>query len=349
MTIARPQYPPFKHVQPTKENLPFVELGVVDLSKYRDGPEGLAARQALAADLEEAITTQGFFFLEGHGFPHDKLEYLQAVSQAILDLPLDEKAKFPAGAAQSDGDSFDDKTKLGAERGSGFKPRGYWSMQAGVRDQIEHFNYASLAFLCPLPPPFVPPSSLCLTGSSRSSLTTSRRQRNLLHPTLRNEQAYPDLVRRHLPETTEYFSYLHLVVVRKLSSLFDIILELPEGTIWSLFDVTEDKPEVSGGGFGRAMLYHGMSADDEAKTKGDWLRGHSDASSLTFITPQPMASLQFRDYHDGQWKFVGYRPNALVVNLGDRFEFLTGSFAKSTIHRVVGPPADQRGHRRLGL
>lgn len=122
------------------------------------------------------------------------------------------------------------------------------------------------------------------------------------------------------------------------------------------------------------MLYHGMSADDEKKTKGDWLRGHSDASSLTFITPQPMASLQFRDYHDGQWKFVGYRPNALVVNLGDRFEvrpaffdsstqsslralmrcrscpqFLTGSFAKSTIHRVVAPPADQRGHRRLGL
>ncbi|GAA5840735.1 hypothetical protein JCM9279_001201 [Rhodotorula babjevae] len=314
MTIARPQYPPFEHVQPTKEKIPFVELGVVDLSKYQDGPEGLSARRALAAELEEAITTQGFFFLEGHGFPQDKLEYLQAVSQAILDLPLDEKAKFPAGAAQSDGDSFDDKTKLGAERGSGFKPRGYWSMQAGVRDQIEHFNY-----------------------------------RNLLHPTLRDQQAYPDLVRRHLPETTEYFSYLHLNVVRKLSSLFDIILELPEGTIWSLFDVTEDRPDISGGGFGRAMLYHGMSADDEKKTKGDWLRGHSDASSLTFITPQPMASLQFRDYHDGEWKFVGYRPNALVVNLGDRFEFLTGSFAKSTIHRVVGPPADQRGHRRLGL
>lgn len=141
-----------------------------------------------------------------------------------------------------------------------------------------------------------------------------------MHPTLRNQQAYPDLVRRHLPETTEYFSYLHLNVVHKLSSLFDIILELPEGTIWSLFDVTEDRPEISGGGFGRAMLYHGMSADDEKKTKGDWLRGHSDASSLTFITPQPMASLQFRDYHDGEWKFVGYRPNALVVNLGDRFE-----------------------------
>lgn len=92
-----------------------------------------------------------------------------------------------------------------------------------------------------------------------------------------------------------------------------------------------------------------MSASDEAKTNNTWLRGHSDASALTFITSQPMASLQFRDYHDGEWKYVGYRPNALVLNIGDRFEFLTGGWAKSTIHRVVSPPKDQRGHRRLGL
>ncbi|BGP46955.1 hypothetical protein JCM10450v2_002807 [Rhodotorula kratochvilovae] len=314
MTIARPQYPPFEHVHPTQEKLSFVELGVVDLSRFQEGSEGLEARKALAAQLEEAVATQGFFFLEGHGFPTDKLEYLQAVSQAILDLPLEEKEKYPAGSAQSDGDAFDDKSKLGAERGSGFKPRGYWAMQHGVRDQIEHFNF-----------------------------------RNLLHPTLRNEQPLPPLVRQHLPEVAEYFSYLHLNVLRKLAALFDIILEVPEGTVWSLFDVTPDRPDLSGGGFGRAMLYHGMSAADERKTNNTWLRGHSDASSLTFITSQPMASLQFRDYHDGEWKYVGYRPNALVVNIGDRFEFLTGGLFKSTIHRVVSPPEDQRGHRRLGL
>ncbi|GJN87615.1 hypothetical protein Rhopal_000570-T1 [Rhodotorula paludigena] len=314
MTIARPHYPPFEHVQPTKEDLPYVDLGVVDLAKFVDGPEGLKSRTQLAADLEKAITTQGFFFLEGHGFPQSKLDYLQAVSQAILDLPLEEKQQYPAGSLQSDGDAFDDKRKLGAERGSGFKPRGYWAMQHGVRDQIEHFNW-----------------------------------RNFLHPTIRDEQDYPPLVRQHLPEVVEYFSFLHLEVLRKLSALFDIILELPEGTVWSLFDVTPDQPEVSGGGFARAMIYHGMSDSDEKKTDGTWLRGHSDASSLTFITSQPMTSLQFRDYHDGQWKYVGYRPNALVVNVGDRLEFLSGGLFKSTIHRVVGPPKDQRGHRRLGL
>lgn len=76
MTIAKPYYPPFVHVEPTKENsasevpfaaipprqadplppfaVPFVELGVVDLSKYVEGPEGLEVRKQLAAELEEA-------------------------------------------------------------------------------------------------------------------------------------------------------------------------------------------------------------------------------------------------------------------------------------------------------
>lgn len=97
-------------------------------------------------------------------------------------------------------------------------------MQNGVRDAIEHINY-----------------------------------RDLLHPTLRNKHSYPPLVQQHLPEIVEYFSFLHLNVVRKLASLFDIILELPEGTVWDLFDVHEDQPELSGGGFGRAMLYRELA------------------------------------------------------------------------------------------
>ncbi|POY70118.1 hypothetical protein BMF94_6892 [Rhodotorula taiwanensis] len=313
-TLDRPSYPPFEHVQPTKEDLPFIRLGVVDLSRYVEGPEGLASRQALAADLEEAVSQQGFFFLEGHGYPKAQLDYLQAVSQAILDLPLDEKTEFSAGAQVSEDDAVTDSTKFGAERGTGFKVRGYWGMQHGVRDQIEHYNW-----------------------------------RNVLHPTIREGQTYPPLVRQHLPEVVDYISYLHYDVIRKISSLFDIILELPEGTFWNLCSVTPDDPDNSAGGFARAMLYNPMPEEDEKKTANTWLRGHSDASYLTFITSQPMASLQVRDYKDGEWKWVGYREGALVVNVADTLEFITGSFFKSTIHRVVSPPSDQKGLRRLGF
>ena len=51
---------------------------------------------------------------------------------------------------------------------------------------------------------------------------------------------------------------------------------------------------------------------------------------------------------DGVWRFVEHIPNALVVNAGDGMEFLSGGFYKATIHRVVQPPADQRGHTRVG-
>lgn len=87
------------------------------------------------------MSKQGFFFLEGHGYPKEQLDYLQAISQAILDLPLDQKTEYSAGAQVSEDDSLTDISKFGAERGTGFKVRGYWGMQHGVRDQIEHYNW----------------------------------------------------------------------------------------------------------------------------------------------------------------------------------------------------------------
>lgn len=284
-----------------------------------------------------SVSQQGFFFLEGHGYPKEHLDYLQAVSQAILDLPLDEKTEFSAGAQVSEDDAVTDSTKFGAERGTGFKVRGYWGMQHGVRDQIEHYNWVSSVLGYG-------------AGELDHDLTLYLfTQRNVLHPTIREGQTYPPLVRQHLPEVVDYISYLHYDVIRKISSLFDIILELPEGTFWNLCSVTPDDPDNSAGGFARAMLYNPMPEEDEKKTANTWLRGHSDASYLTFITSQPMASLQVRDYKDGEWKWVGYREGALVVNVADTLEFITGSFFKSTIHRVVSPPSDQKGHRRLGF
>ena len=38
-----------------------------------------------------------------------------------------------------------------------------------------------------------------------------------------------------------------------------------------------------------------------------------------------------------------------IVNAGDAMEMFSGGFYKATIHRVVQPPPDQRGHTRLGL
>ena len=72
---------------------------------------------------------------------------------------------------------------------------------------------------------------------------------------------------------------------------------------------------------------------------------------------------------DKKWRWVRHIDNALVsvpiigysspwdvyyifgpqvINTGDTLEMLSGGFYKGTIHRVVQPPADQRGVPRLG-
>lgn len=91
----------------------------------------------------------------------------------------------------------------------------------------------------------------------------------------------------------------------------------------------------------------------------------SDTGTLTILWSQPISALQILS-QDGTWRWIKHIDNALVrpacflllkvltlcicqvVNVGDALEMLSGGFYKGTIHRVVQPPADQRGIPRLG-
>jgi len=74
----------------------------------------------------------------------------------------------------------------------------------------------------------------------------------------------------------------------------------------------------------------------------------ADHTSFTAIWSQPVTALQIKDW-DGQWRYVRHVENALVVNCGDTTEYLSGGYYKSAVHRVIKPPTDQDGYRRLGL
>lgn len=109
------------------------------------------------------------------------------------------------------------------------------------------------------------------------------------------------------------------------------------------------------------------SDDEETRTKSVWLKGHTgwcfltffnsglapfihtilDIGSVTILWSQPVAGLQIPS-PDGKWRWVRHIDNALVINAGDAMELLSGGLYKATIHRVVQPPADQRGYERLG-
>ncbi|ODV96529.1 hypothetical protein PACTADRAFT_74177 [Pachysolen tannophilus NRRL Y-2460] len=304
---------PFVHVKPTKENIPTVKVDSLDISQFKDGSENFESRKKLADQLEKSIRTYGFFYLTGHGIEKSLNEKLHAIAQSVMEIPEEEKIQYYAGAKTTDEEDRD--KYMGGERGNGYKPKGYWGMQSGVRDAICHYNL-----------------------------------RDLLQPEELKKHKQPEIVTANLDSIITYYDYIHNELLRKLTILCDIILEIPEGTLWeNFFKIREGDIERSGFGWGRFMMYYGMSSEDEKKTKNTWLRGHSDSTAFTFIYSQPMTSLQLRDYYTGDWKYVDYMENAYVCNVGDALEFLTGAYFKSTIHRVVKPPQDQQNHRRLGL
>lgn len=61
-------------------------LQIVDISSVND---------ATAAELLDAATTQGFLFVEGHGFSADEVKALFDLSKEFFELPEDYKNKYP--------------------------------------------------------------------------------------------------------------------------------------------------------------------------------------------------------------------------------------------------------------
>ncbi|KAF5372679.1 hypothetical protein D9615_009830 [Tricholomella constricta] len=275
---------------PTKENLDFADLAIIDLDKYKTA-EG---RAELVLD-----------------------------TRRIFDI-----AEIPSGA------SDDEKKKYVArieEDGSyqGYKLRQYWHINAGVRDQIEHYD---------------------------------------IHPDVTMKE-HPEALRPFLPEISDFAQHNQINVLFPLLRLLALGLELPEDTfvkqhaidssmatgkhysIPARYQIFPRQALDYGNPSVRFMKYYPRSMEEEGKTNNVWLKGHTDIGSLTLLWSQPIAGLQIQS-PDGKWRWVKHMDNALctnrplsrlkVVNAGSALEFLSGCFYKGTIHRVVQPPLDQR-------
>jgi isopenicillin N synthase-like dioxygenase len=304
---AKYNFRPFVEAPPSKENVEILDIQSLDLSKF---DEGFEARKELANKLEKSLTTYGFFKLINHGFSHEFLETMKSISLSTFNTTDDVKEKFFAGKTTIE---EDENLELGVIRGSGYKPRGYWTYTNEAKDNVEFFNF-----------------------------------RHFLHHDIFNDRIeYPEFVKANLDDIENYFATLHKEVQRKVLTLMDIILEFPEGKLYNeYFPAIENDVHNSGTGFGRFLLYHPVDDDYNKRTTSTWLRGHSDAGGLTFILSQSILSLQVRTYDDNRWKYVSHTPDALIVNVGDTLKFLTGGYFRSSIHRVHTAPKDQQNYQR---
>lgn len=143
-------------------------------------------------------------------------------------------------------------------------------------------------------------------------------------------------------EQLEIISRRSWEVARKLLVIFALILELDENYFVErhLYDVPSDDHV-------RFMKYHPRSEEDDRKVDNVWARGHTDFGSLTLLYNQVVAGLQIQ-LADGLWKYVKPVHGGIICNIGDTLSFWSGGYFKTTIHRVVRPPADQVGAPRIG-
>ncbi|KAH7080576.1 hypothetical protein BKA63DRAFT_563255 [Paraphoma chrysanthemicola] len=155
---------------------------------------------------------------------------------------------------------------------------------------------------------------------------------------------HPDLIKAHLPEIEVFQKALHANVVIPLLRLFAIVLQLPDEDYLVKQHTFDKKSEDHF----RYMIYHPRTEEEWKAAKYGATGGHTDLGTVTLLFRQPVAGLQILG-EDDNWTWVAPQPGTITVNLADTISHLTGGWLKSSVHRVVAPPEDQRQYERTGL
>ncbi|KAK2597556.1 hypothetical protein N8I77_012335 [Diaporthe amygdali] len=158
------------------------------------------------------------------------------------------------------------------------------------------------------------------------------------------ERRQPEVINAKRAEIEHFARHIHHNIVHKLLVLFAIVLELPNENYFLSSHRYDEKSDCHL----RYMKYHHRSKQENEALENVWVKGHTDFGSLTLLFRQPVAALQVRA-PEGGWKWVRPHPESITVNVADALEMLTNGFLKSSIHRVVVPPPDQRDADRLGV
>ncbi|KAK3695811.1 gibberellin 2-oxidase, partial [Podospora appendiculata] len=163
-------------------------------------------------------------------------------------------------------------------------------------------------------------------------------------PDFEGKYDHPDLLKAHLDDIAVFQRALHANVVIPLLRLFAIVLQLPDEDYLVKQHTFDKKSEDHF----RYMIYHPRTEEEWAAGDYGKKNGHTDLGTVTLLFRQPVAGLQILG-EDGTWTWVSAQPGTITVNLADTISHLTGGWLKSSVHRVVAPPEDQRAYKRTGL
>ncbi|PWN88766.1 putative gibberellin 3-beta hydroxylase [Acaromyces ingoldii] len=155
----------------------------------------------------------------------------------------------------------------------------------------------------------------------------------------------PKCLHPFMDEIEAFCNYLTQSVNRRLLALFSRVLELPDDYLW---DNVQSHGGPTGEGYFRHALFRPVEKKTEEASKGLRMHGHTDFGLTTLLFSVPISCLQIWG-RDEEWHYVPYKPGALVINIGETLEIVSGGHFKATRHRVYKPPADQLHEERLSL
>lgn len=300
---------PYVHPPETKADLPWSELVTLDLEDY-DRPGG---KERLAKQLEHAVHHVGFVGLDLYVLSKSVGKMLRRLQFYVKNYGLTQE-------------QVDRQFTLAKH---------FFELPTSEKENFE-VNYKAADY----------------NGwrrSGRANIGNTKDNIEMYNipkftKDFKDKYDHPALIKAHLPEIEVFQRALHSNVVLPLLRLFAIVLQLPDEEYLVKQHTYEKKSEDHF----RYMIYHPRTEEEWKAAKYGATGGHTDLGTVTLLFRQPVAGLQILG-EDGNWTWVSAQPGTITVNLADTISHLTGGWLKSSVHRVLAPPEDQREYNRTGL
>jgi len=279
-------------------------LPILDLSPFM-GASTPSSRLEAAKALDEACSTVGFFYLEGHGIDTEEINHLHRLSKQFFSLPTTVKEEIAMSAA------------------SPTTGRGYQRLGENVTLQMRDWQEAIDFFAD------IPAAEIDMHHFAQEPVNMGREEIAKLEAFTKAPNLWPAEPAAFRTAAEAYFSKVS-AVGEALMQAMALGLGLPQ----HFFDALTDRSFWCV----RVIGYPALHREQLNLSCGE----HTDYGCWTILAQDETPDALEVQLPDGTWEKVQPRPGAFVVNLGDMLSVWTKGRYVATRHRVRQTAGDYR-------